>query len=80
MMTNTTRNMTRDYSNNIKTRNKTSSICAMQINLNDTKVAQDLLNQWMLENKIELAAVQEPYNTDNKDYWFTSTNGLAAIY
>lgn len=73
MMTNNrTRNTTRDYKANV--------IRVMQINLNHAKAAQDLFNQWTTENKIELAAVQEPYCTDNKDYWFTSIKGLTAIY
>lgn len=52
----------------------------MQANLNHAQAAHDLLTQWSIEKKIELAAIQEPWSTLNHDYWFRSKNGLAAIY
>lgn len=70
-----TRSKTRD-ANGIKTK----EIKMMQVNLNHAKMAQDMFNQWTLEKEIELAAVQEPYNCSNTDYWFTSQNGLAAVF
>lgn len=38
------------------------------------------MSHWTLEHKVEICAVQELWNTSNKDYWLTSKNNLAAIY
>jgi len=52
----------------------------IQVNLNHARAAHDLMIQWTLENNVELCVVQEPWSTANKDYWYTSRNGLAGIY
>lgn len=57
-----------------------SKIRIAQINLNNTRAAQDLMTQWTLEREIEICAVQEPWMVYNTDYWYKSKNGLAAIY
>lgn len=51
----------------------------VQINLNHAQAAQDLLMQKVLEENVEIAAVQEPWSTTNEDYWFKSRKGTAAI-
>ncbi|EFN62146.1 hypothetical protein EAG_13724, partial [Camponotus floridanus] len=51
----------------------------LQINLNHTQAAQDLLMQKILKEDIEIVAVQEPWSTANNEYWITSKKGTAAI-
>lgn len=58
-ITESTRKMTRKINTDL-TRNRYKKVTRMmQINLNHTQAAQDLLTQWSLEKEIEVAAVQE---------------------
>lgn len=52
---------------------------AIQVNLNHTRAAQDLLLQTMAEQNIELAIVAEPYRVLNHPNWIGDTQGMAAI-
>jgi len=38
----------------------------IQVNLNHTRTAHDLMTQWTLENNVKLCAVQEPWSTANR--------------
>lgn len=51
-----------------------------QINLNHARRAQDLLAHAMMEERVNIAVVAEPYNGLNKyPRWFKDTTKLAAI-
>lgn len=50
----------------------------LQINLNRSRRAQSILDQNMVENKIGICIISEPSKI--ADTWFSSQNGLAAIY
>lgn len=51
----------------------------IQVNLNHTWAAQDLLMQTMAEQDIELAIISEPYGVPNHPKWIGDTGGRAAI-
>lgn len=52
----------------------------LQINLNHSKVAQDLAVQRAMEDGANVILVSEPYKISAHDCWFFDENGLAAIY
>lgn len=52
----------------------------IQINLNRSFRAYDLLQQTMIESGTGIAAISEPPFASNKANWFHSKSGLAAIY
>lgn len=51
----------------------------VQINLNNCQTAQDLLAQWIIEERIAMCIIQEPWR-ETRSGWFTSKNGKAAIW
>lgn len=51
----------------------------VQINLNNSRRAQDLLTQYMRENKIGIALISEP-NAIPRGNWLGESGGVAAIH
>lgn len=51
----------------------------LQVNINHSAVAQDLLIQTMTEWSIQVAMVAEPYFVPLRDNWIGDTTGVAAI-
>lgn len=51
----------------------------VQVNLNHTAAAQDLLLQAMAEEKWDLAIISEPYRVPEHPHWAGDTEGLAAV-
>lgn len=51
----------------------------VQINLNKSRGAQDLMVQYMLEGRMEVAFVSEP-NRIPRGKWLGDAYGLAAVY
>lgn len=51
----------------------------MQVNLNHTSSAQDLLLQTMAEEGVDVALVSEPYRIPKHPLWMGDENGQAAI-
>lgn len=51
----------------------------VQINLNNSKGAQDLLTQYMRENRIDMALISEP-NAIPRGNWLGVSSGVAAIH
>lgn len=54
----------------------------IQCNLNHCKVAQDLLDQYMVERKVDVALISDPYRVDGSSSVWYADNGLKrlAIY
>lgn len=53
----------------------------IQINLNNSWAAYDLLGQYMLENDIDLAVISEPpRGIRDCQFWIPSRDGSAAVY
>jgi hypothetical protein len=52
----------------------------LQVNLNHCRASQDLLFQVVNERKIGLVIVSEPYRILDNPGWFSSEDGLAAIW
>lgn len=55
-------------------------INCLQINLNRSRSAQDLLMQHILELNIDLCAIMEPSWIGNSQEWFSSNDGNALIF
>lgn len=55
------------------------AIKVLQCNLNNCKVAQDLMLQWIMEEKINIVAIQEPWRINNSRY-YANKKETAAIY
>jgi len=51
----------------------------LQINLNNCQTAQDLLAQWVIEERIAICLIQEPWRTARSG-WYDSKNGKAVIW
>lgn len=54
----------------------------LQVNLNHCKVAQDLLRQYLFEQKVDVAVVSEPYSvpSDSSSWLASSGTRRAAIW
>lgn len=53
----------------------------IQANLNHCRVAQDLLIQYMVEQKVDVALVSDPHRIDSPGSWHADCGqGRAAIY
>jgi len=52
----------------------------LQINLNNRRVAQNLMVQNVAERDFSIACVSEPGSVPRTSYWFVSKNKTAAIY
>jgi len=51
-----------------------------QINLNHHWAAQNLLVQYVAEHQIDVACITEPASVPRNSRWFSSTDGLSAIF
>ena len=51
----------------------------VQVNLNHTAAAQDLLLQAMAEEKWDLAIISEPYRVPEHPHWAGDTEGMATV-
>ncbi|XP_011258888.1 uncharacterized protein LOC105252923 [Camponotus floridanus] len=52
----------------------------LQCNINHCRIAQDLLAQYVLENKIGVAVISEPYRVGFTLDWISNTNNNVAIH
>lgn len=52
----------------------------LQCNINHCRIAQDLLAQYILEKRIGIAVISEPYNIPGTTNWSSNTNNNVAIW
>lgn len=52
----------------------------LQLNLNHCEAAQDLLGQSIVELKIDVAIIAEPYKVPENNLWLTDRTGKAAVW
>ena len=52
----------------------------LQLNLNHCEAAEDLLRQNVIEHKIDIAVLSEPYSIERNSLWVTDRSGMASIW
>lgn len=51
----------------------------LQINCNHSRQSQDLIIQYMYENKIAVCVLMEPYKAEGTGMWIKLTSGTVAV-